>query len=162
MEIRLNGVVEESIVDGIGIRYAIFTQGCNHNCFNCHNKETHDLKGGYIENIHNLMNNIQENPLLDGVTFSGGEPFLQPKPLIEISKFCKEQGLNIWAYSGFLYEELICSPQRNELLQYIDILVDGKFVFNEKSYELQFSGSKNQRIIDVQKSLKHKKVALIY
>lgn len=160
MKIRLNGIVEESIVDGIGIRYVIFTQGCFHNCFECHNKETHSLDGGYIEDIKNILNNIQDNPLLDGVTFSGGEPFLQIEPLIEIALYCKEIGLDIWIYSGYLYEELYGNKEYIKLLKLVDVLVDGKFISSEKFYDLKFQGSKNQRIIDVQKSFSDNSVVL--
>lgn len=160
MKIRLNGIVEESIVDGIGIRYVIFTQGCFHNCFECHNKETHSLDGGYIEDIKNILNNIQDNPLLDGVTFSGGEPFLQIEPLIEIALYCKEIGLDIWIYSGYLYEELYKNKEYIKLLKLADVLVDGKFISSEKFYDLKFYGSKNQRIIDVQKSFYDNSIVL--
>lgn len=160
MKIRLNGVVCESIVDGVGIRYVVFTQGCFHNCLECHNEDTHDINGGYLHDIQKIIDEIKENPLLDGVTFSGGEPFLQAKELFEIAKQCRDIGLNIWIYSGFLYEEILENTDYMELLKICDVLVDGKFVASEKSYELQFSGSKNQRVIDVKKSLENGAVEL--
>lgn len=157
MNIRMSGVVEESIVDGPGIRYTVFVQGCPHRCEGCHNPQTHPFDGGYIDDTDNLFNKIMENPLLDGVTFSGGEPFCQAKPLAELGRKLKHQGMGVMSYTGFTIEQLIsCANEENgymELLSTIDYLVDGKFVLALKSYECHFRGSTNQRIIDVKKTL---------
>ena len=164
MEIRLFGTANDSIVDGPGIRFAIFTQGCYHNCEGCHNPESHDVDGGYLEDCDKLIKQIAENSLLDGVTFSGGEPFLQAKPLTYIAKEVKALGLNTMAYTGYLFEDLLNGANEDngwrEFLDYIDILVDGKFVLAERSIELNFKGSKNQRLIDVKASLDGNKVIL--
>lgn len=157
MDIRLFGTANDSIVDGPGIRFAIFTQGCYHNCEGCHNPESHDVNGGYIEDCDKLIKQIAENSLLDGVTFSGGEPFLQAKPLTYIAKKVKTLGLNTMAYTGYLFEDLLSGANEEngwrEFLENIDILVDGKFILAERSIDLNFKGSKNQRILDVKASL---------
>ena len=164
MNIRLFGLEDDSIVDGPGIRFAIFTQGCTHNCEGCHNPESHDLNGGYFEDSSEIINKIKRNPLLDGVTFSGGEPFLQAKNLAEISLASKEMGLNTMAYTGFLFEDLVKnSTEENGFLEFLntlDYLVDGKFILAERSIDLLYKGSKNQRIIDVKKSLELGEVVL--
>lgn len=158
MEIRLSGVAEESIVDGPGIRYTVFVQGCPHRCEGCHNPQTHSFDGGYIADTDDLFNKIMENPLLDGVTFSGGEPFCQAKPLAELGRRLKKQGIGVMSYTGFTVEQLIRDSNADngylELLNTIDFLVDGRFVIALKSYECHFRGSTNQRIIDVKKTLK--------
>ena len=159
-KIRISGVVNDSIVDGPGLRLTIFTQGCPHHCEGCHNPQTHSYKGGRKISIKKLEKEITSNPLLQGVTFSGGEPFLQAKNLITLAKFIKEQGLELACYTGYLYEVLLGDsvPFSKELLKYIDILIDGKFVISQKSMNLKFKGSSNQRTIDVQKSLQENKV----
>lgn len=160
--LRISGCVNDSIVDGPGLRYTIFTQGCPHHCPGCHNPQTHDFKGGKLVNIKNISKEIKANPLLSGVTFSGGEPFLQAKKLIPLAKEIKAMGLEIACYTGFLFEELFSSKVEGgqELLKYIDVLIDGKFVLNQRSLELMFKGSKNQRTICVPKSLESGKVVL--
>ena len=149
--IRLAGIVEESIVDGDGIRFAIFVQGCTHKCKGCHNTHTHDKNGGEVYNISELCARIKTNPLLAGVTFSGGEPFLQAGALCSIAKFVKSIGQNVWCYSGYTLEELQRLAQKNtdiaELLSLVDTLVDGPFIQEQKDLTLKFRGSKNQRII---------------
>ena len=158
-KLRISGIVNDSIVDGPGLRYTIFTQGCPHNCPGCHNPQTHSYKGGRKISIRKIEKEIKANPLLYGVTFSGGEPFIQAKELLPIAKFVKEQGLELASYTGFVFEELNSGniPFAKELLQYIDVLIDGKFVLSQKSLDLKFKGSKNQRTLDIQKSLKENK-----
>lgn len=158
MKIRMSGVVGESIVDGPGIRYAVFVQGCPHHCEGCHNPSTHDFAGGYDDDTDELLKKILSNPLIDGVTFSGGEPFCQAKPLAELGRQIKQRGLGVMAYTGFTVEELLKNANDEngymELLSVLDILVDGRFVLSLKSYECLFRGSTNQRIIDVPGTLK--------
>lgn len=162
MKIRMSGVVEESIVDGPGIRYTVFVQGCPHHCEGCHNPQTHDFDSGYEDDTDNIYSKIMENPLLDGVTFSGGEPFCQAKPLAELGAKIKAAGLGVMSYSGYTIEQLLKGANEEngwlELLNTIDYLVDGKFVLALKSYECHFRGSTNQRIIDVAKTLKENHV----
>ncbi len=157
MKIRLAGTVNDSIVDGEGIRFVIFVQGCVHNCPGCHNPQTHDFTQGYETDTEELLEKIKANPLLDGVTFSGGEPFCQPAPLCEIAKGVKKLRLNVVCYSGYTFEELIelSNDDRDikNLLYLTDILIDGRFVLEKRNLLLKFRGSDNQRIIDVKRSL---------
>ncbi len=156
-ELRLAGVIRESIVDGPGIRLTVFTQGCPHRCEGCHNPTTHDFNGGYISHPENILKAIDENPLLKGVTFSGGEPFMQPAALAELGREIHKRGLDIITYTGFTFEQLTESfdkfPERKDLLEQTDYLIDGKFELDKRSLNLQFRGSSNQRIIDVKQSL---------
>lgn len=153
MEIRLFGTVNDSIVDGPGLRYSIFTQGCFHNCLGCHNPQSHDINGGYAKNTSEIISEIDDNPLLDGITLSGGEPMLQVEPLKEICKATKKRGLNIVIYSGFTFEQIINDPIKKSLLELCDMLIDGKFKLAKKSLALLYRGSANQRLINVQDSL---------
>lgn len=154
MDIRLFGTSNDSIVDGPGIRYAVFVQGCPHNCPDCHNPGSHDFSGGYLKDIDELADEIKSNPLLDGVTFSGGEPFCSAKELCYLADKLK---MHVVCYTGYLFETLIQNANTEnhwrELLDRIDILVDGPFETKNKSYDLLFKGSSNQRIIDVKKSI---------
>lgn len=147
MLIRIAGVEPESYVDGEGIRYAIFMQGCLRRCKGCHNPETHNLVGGVLTDTAKILEDVKSNPLLDGVTLTGGEPFMQIDAAIELSRAAKNMGLNVWCYTGFKYEDI---PPH--WLAYVDVLVDGEYDENLRDLELQFRGSSNQRIIDVKKS----------
>lgn len=144
MQIRLNSIIKESTVDGIGIRYVIFVQGCEHHCKGCHNPESWLLTKGYLDDTSNILAEISKDKLLDGVTFSGGEPFLQQEPLTELAKEIHKLGLNIWCYTGFLYEDI----KDTELAKNVDAIVDGKFEI-DKLTRTGFKGSTNQRIIEV-------------
>ncbi len=160
MEIRIAGTVEDSIVDGPGLRYVVFTQGCPHHCEGCHNPETHDFSGGKLTDTDKLYEQCVENPLTSGVTFSGGEPFCQAEALYELGSSLKQRGLHLMAYSGWTFEELVKKSENEEyvgkLLSILDILVDGRFELAKRSLMLKYRGSENQRIIDVQKSLAEK------
>ena len=163
MKIRVSGIVEESIVDGPGIRYTIFTQGCNHDCKGCHNPDTHDFAGGSIKECSSIVNEFKENFLLDGITLSGGEPFLQPTECTLLAQEARKIGLNVVTYTGYTFEELYLKAERSkeimELLRNTDILVDGPFIQEQRNILLKFRGSENQRIIDVKKTLnKYKRV----
>lgn len=160
--LRISGVIDDSIVDGPGIRLTIFTQGCPHRCEGCHNPQTHDFDGGETVTLESLLEKVKSNPLLDGVTFSGGEPFCQAKQLYELGLEIKKAGLNVVTYTGYLYEYLTerADPGNYywELLSVTDYLVDGPFILSKRDILLKFKGSSNQRIIDVKKSLAEKKV----
>lgn len=162
MQIRIAGTVSESIVDGPGFRYVIFTQGCPHNCPGCHNPQTHDFNGGRLVDTDELFRECVEDPLNKGVTFSGGEPFCQAESLCELGKRFKERGLSIWCYSGWTFEELLEKSKHEEyvgrLLSELDVLVDGKFIEERKTLSLPFRGSENQRLIDVRKSIEENMV----
>ncbi len=157
MNIRIAGTANDSIVDGPGIRYTIFTQGCPHHCPGCHNPQTHDFTGGKVVNTKDLIDEINKNPLLDGVTFSGGEPFCQTASLCEIAREVKKSGMNIVTYTGYTFEYLVENATHQngykELLLCTDILVDGEFIIAQKTLDAEFKGSRNQRIIDCKKSL---------
>lgn len=160
LNLRIAGVIDESIVDGPGIRFVIFTQGCPHHCPGCHNPQTHDFSGGELVPISQLLSDIQADPLISGVTLSGGEPFCQPEPLVELVRELKLEGKHIMAYSGYTWEQLLAmeDPAVSALLRQCDILVDGPFLQAERDLSLRFRGSRNQRLIDVQKSLREGKV----
>lgn len=163
MKIRLAADLQlDSIVDGEGIRAVIWTQGCSHNCPNCHNPGTHDFKGGTLVDIDYIIKEIDELEGHNGITFSGGDPMFQPKQCAIIAKYIKSKGLNVWAYTGFTYEELLNSNNKDilEFLSYIDVLVDGKFDQSKKSFDVPFRGSSNQRLIDVGKSINNHEVCL--
>lgn len=161
-KIRIAGKVDDSIVDGPGIRYTIFFQGCPHHCPGCHNPETHDFNGGHIEEIEDIINEIKKNPLLLGVTISGGEPFSQKEELLTLVKEIRKTNLNIMVYTGYTFENLINSDSiTKEILSNIDYLVDGPFILKERDLELIFRGSRNQRYIDVKKTLKENKIILV-
>ncbi len=151
MKIRIAGRVVDSIVDGPGMRYALFTQGCPRACPGCHNPQTHDPKGGFETTTEEILKEIDSNPLLDGVTFSGGDPFMQPKPLVELAKELKKRNLNVITYTGYRWEELVDAndPDWNALIQASDVIVDGPFVQSLHDWKLKYTGSSNQRIIDV-------------
>ncbi|MDR2643745.1 MAG: anaerobic ribonucleoside-triphosphate reductase activating protein [Planctomycetaceae bacterium] len=149
IRIRVSGFIEESVVDGPGIRFVVFTQGCQRFCPDCHNPQTHDLQGGTEVTIGEILAKIDSNPLLDGVTFSGGEPFLQAKALAELAECCHARKLSVVVYTGFYYEELLANPDNRdwqELLNQTDILIDGPFERDKKTIEIAFRGSSNQRL----------------
>ena len=160
-QIRVAGLTNDSIVDGKGFRFVIFTQGCLHHCKGCHNPETWAMDQGTLMDISEIEEKIARNGLLDGITFSGGDPFYQPEACYEIAKWGKARGLDIWAYTGFLYEELLEMPQVKDFLDLVDVLVDGPFVLEEKSLLLNFRGSKNQRVIDLNETKKQGKIVLL-
>ncbi len=164
MKIRLAGIVKESIVDGPGIRYALYTQGCYHNCYKCHNPQTHDINGGYLKEIDEIVYDINSNKNLSGITISGGEPFLQIAECFElVNKISIE--LDVIIYTGFTYEILSKASRTNQkleaILNRINYLIDGKFVHNLKDLDLNFIGSSNQRIIDIKKTNSTKGLIII-
>jgi len=152
--LELAGIVSDSIVDGPGIRTAIFAQGCPHHCKGCHNPETWEFGCGTLISVEAVVEIVQSNPLCRGVTFSGGEPFAQAAEFAELAALLKEKGYEVASYSGYTFEQLLEGTEDQKLLLgTIDILIDGPFIQNQKSLELVFRGSKNQRILDVRKSL---------
>lgn len=153
MKIRVAGFENDSIVDGPGFRLAVFTQGCPHGCPGCHNPETHDFAGGQEIDTDRIVDKMKEDPLLDGLTLSGGEPFCQPEPCRELARQAHALGLNVWAYSGYTFEQLLQKPEVRPLLEEVDVLIDGPFILAERTLELRFRGSKNQRLIDVPRAL---------
>lgn len=158
--LRISDIIKESIVDGPGFRLVVFTQGCDRKCPECHNPQTLDRNGGRDIDIKDIFKLIKKNPLLEGVTFSGGEPFYQPEELARLAEMCHNNGLNVITYTGYVYEELIKMHEAVCLLEQTDILVDGPFVNSKKSLDIRFRGSKNQRMIDVKKSIEANKAVL--
>jgi len=159
--IRIAGIVKNSITDGPGFRYTIFTQGCPHNCFGCHNPESHSFTDGEDISREQILKEILEDKLLDGVTFSGGEPFMQARELALLASEIKKQtDLNIICFTGYTWDELMeQSGTRsgwNDLIRELDVVIDGRFEQALKSFDLRFRGSSNQCAVDVKKSLKLK------
>ena len=152
MKFRLAGTAQDSIVDGPGLRLTVFVQGCPHHCPGCHNPETHDFAGGREADTQEMLDALDKNPLLCGVTLSGGEPFCQCAAMAEIASGARARGKNVWAYSGFTYEELCEREDAKALLALCDVLVDGRFELERRSLALKFRGSANQRVIDLKKT----------
>lgn len=165
MKIRLAADLQkDSIVDGDGIRTVIWTQGCPHNCFGCHNPSTHDFNDGALFDVEDIKKKIDDLIYQDGITFSGGDPMCQVDACVEIAKYAKTKGLNIWCYTGYTFEQLLELGKKRksyiDFLENIDVLVDGKFVMELKSLDCKYRGSTNQRLVDVKKSLSTSKVCL--
>ncbi len=151
---RIANTISDSIVDGPGLRFTVFTQGCPHHCPGCHNPDTHGADGGREVSLEELAACLSANPLIDGLTLSGGDPFVQGEDCAALARIAHEKGLNVWTYTGYTYEALLAMAQPGHLalLDETDVLVDGPFVLALKSYATKFRGSANQRLIDVKKS----------
>jgi len=151
--IRIAGIVRESIVDGPGIRFVVFAQGCPHRCKGCHNEATHDFLAGSECETEKIISEIEKARLISGVTFSGGEPFSQPDGFLKLAEKLKEKNIHIIVFTGYTYEELIELQEKQEsirkLLDNIDILIDGRFIWEKRDLTQQFKGSLNQRYIDM-------------
>ena len=157
-KLHLAGVIRESIVDGPGYRFVVFVQGCPHHCKGCQNPQTWSFtEGGYDTTVENIMKAVKENKLITGVTLSGGEPFTQAKALTVLAKELRKEGLDVMAFSGWTFEELRDGADEEngwlDLLRELSLLIDGRFIQEQLTLELRFRGSRNQRIVDVQKSL---------
>lgn len=159
-EIRVAGVERESIVDGPGIRYALFVQGCPHHCPGCHNPETHDFGGGYTDTVENIFRDFCENTILTGMTLSGGEPLCQVKPLLKLARQVREKKKDIVIFTGYTIEQLAerakSEPELRELLLLARLIIDGPFVEEKRDISLVFRGSSNQRLLyaeDIAKAL---------
>ena len=147
----------ETIVDGDGIRFSIYLSGCTHRCRGCHNPESWDINRGRWMSTDEILQKVLADSFAD-VTFSGGDPMYQPEGFTELAHAIKRQSRkNIWCYTGYTFETLLHNPRQAKLLEYIDVLVDGKFKEELRDEDLYFRGSSNQRLIDVQASLKAKK-----
>ncbi len=154
---RIALLLQDSIVDGPGLRFVVFTQGCLHNCKGCHNLSTHDPAGGKEVAVPDIVKKMASNPLTDGLTLSGGEPFLQVADCAVLAQQAHQLGLDVWCYSGYTFEELVADSRFLQLLEHIDILIDGPFEQDLKSLNLKWRGSTNQRVLDIKTSLAAKK-----
>ena len=162
MKLSIIGLSGETFAEGLGFREAIFSAGCNHRCKNCHNPRTWDINNGTftpIQEIYNILG-LECNPLLDGVTFTGGDPMYQAEGFCELAKIIKKNtDKDIWCYTGYLFEDIVnIRDEKYELLKYVDVLVDGRYVDELRDLTLAYRGSSNQRIIDVPESLKQNSV----
>lgn len=166
--IRIADIYEESIVDGEGYRMALFLQGCNHFCKGCHNSQTWDFNGGKEMEISEIIS-IYNKDVMDGITLSGGDPFFQAGQLKELLTYCRDNSISLWAYTGFIFDEFLkyinnekCDNRINndmiDMLNYLDVVVDGPFILEKRTLELLYRGSTNQRLIDVKKSLHNNKI----
>ncbi len=158
---RIAGMVKHSSVDGPGVRFTVFFQGCPHHCPGCHNPETWDPAGGDEIGIDELLEEIKSTRYLDGITLSGGDPLLQPRAVIAAADTAHAKGLNVWCYTGWTFEDIMegkAGDTAIEALNHIDVLVDGPFRIELLSKETIYRGSSNQRLIDVPASLAAGKV----
>lgn len=155
--VRLSGIIYESMVNGNGIRRVLFAQGCKHNCKGCFNPETHPLDGGELVDMNELVEDVISNPMLTGVTFSGGDPFEQAEKFAYMAEKIRNSGKNIWCYTGYTFEYIIRNFKIREgweeLIYNIDVLIDGKFDIQKSDKKIKYRGSTNQRVVDVKNSL---------
>ncbi|WP_202903287.1 anaerobic ribonucleoside-triphosphate reductase activating protein [Gorillibacterium massiliense] len=161
---RVSGIVKDSIVDGPGLRLTVFAQGCPHRCKGCHNPQTHPFEGGGAVEVKQILEELERNPLLDGITLSGGEPFSQAPGFAKLAEAAKARGLHVMTYTGYTYEEIAEGSLKrkdwHKLLSYTDVLVDGRFEWERRSLSLRFRGSTNQRLIDVASTQQQGEVVL--
>ncbi|GAB78534.1 4Fe-4S single cluster domain-containing protein [Austwickia chelonae] len=154
---RIAGRVQDSIVDGPGLRYVVFAQGCDLSCTGCQNPQSQPFEAGTVVSVDTLIAEMQDNPLTGGLTLSGGEPTRQAGPAARLASAAKERGLNVWCYSGYRVEHLLrrarTEPELGELLHLVDVLVDGPFVLARRSLSLPWRGSTNQRLVDLPATL---------
>ena len=165
MKLRLAGIIHESVVDGPGFRSVVFVQGCPHHCPGCHSPQTQSFKGGKIKDVSQIAKEILARPLLDGITFSGGEPFAQAQGLSVLTQgIFKKKKVNLWVYSGYLFNDLKKMAKKDpdiaNLLKMADVLIDGSFILDQRDLSLPFKGSRNQKLIDLKKTLAKKQVIL--
>ena len=153
---RIANTVSGSIVDGPGLRFAVFTQGCCHNCPGCHNPQTHSFTGGHEVTVEELAEKLFSDPLVAGLTLSGGDPMEQAVECAQLAEKARAGGKTVWTYTGYTYEQLLQEgdPARMSLLDATDVLVDGPFIEGLKSYEALYRGSTNQRLIDLNQTRK--------
>lgn len=166
MEIRIQGICKESSVDGQGLRYVVFTQGCRHHCPGCHNPETHNFDGGHLKDVDSIIKELSRNKLVRGLTISGGDPMEQPEAVLELAQKAKQIGKTVWVYTGYTYEELV--EKNNEtifdIIKTIDVLIDGRYIaeLNKGEGIMRYKGSSNQRVIDCKKTVESGSIKIYY
>lgn len=163
--IKLSGIAYESLVNGPGMRRVFFAQGCKHNCKGCFNPDTHDFSGGDERDLDELIRDTLDNPIIRGITFSGGDPWEQAEEFSYMARQFRDKGLNVWCYTGYTFEYIVENMDKRlgwkELLNNIDVLVDGRFEEDKVQDGLRFRGSINQRIIDIKESLKDGRIHIV-
>ena len=151
--ISVLSIVEDTMVDGPGFRTSIYCAGCRHRCEGCHNPQSWDFSGGHAMTTDEVMRVIEADPFAN-VTFSGGDPMYQPEGFAELARAIRERTRKtIWCYTGFTFEQLLSNPRQRALVELVDVLVDGPFVKSLRDETLRFRGSRNQRLVDVRRSL---------
>lgn len=146
-------IVEDTTVDGPGFRTAVYAAGCPNACPGCHNPQSWNIEAGRPTPVEDIFNVIRDDEFAD-VTFSGGDPMFQPQGFARLARMVKQNtDKNIWCYTGYTYEHILQNPKQRELLQWVDVLVDGPYIESKRDPDLMFRGSTNQRIIDVRASL---------
>ncbi|MFV0627101.1 MAG: anaerobic ribonucleoside-triphosphate reductase activating protein [Alphaproteobacteria bacterium] len=160
LKLRIASVVDDSVVDGPGVRYVIFTQGCKHNCPGCHNPQSHSFSTGMFVSFDEFYSDLSRFKYVKAVTFSGGEPLEQPEVIAEFVAKLKEKGYHILIYTGYTFEQILADEKKLKAIEKADLLVDGLFILRLRSLGANFRGSSNQRIVDIQESLKHREVVL--
>ena len=156
---KVAGIIQNSVVNGIGVRDVIFLQGCEHHCPGCHNPKTWNTKGGEEMSVSQIDHLFLHSP--HDITVSGGEPLLQYDEVIWLMEYInKYRNKRFWIYTGFKYEE-IPPYMLEEMSKYVDVLVDGRFIVEQRNPNLKYRGSENQRVIDVVKSIKEDKIVTI-
>lgn len=162
MNIRISGTIDESIVDGTGIRFVLFTQGCPHGCKECHNPDTHNYNGGFITTTEDIITKFENNPLVSGITISGGEPFVQPEAVLDVILRSIKLEKDIWIFTGYTFDELLSKHDDTiiQILKNTDVLVDGRFELDKKDLTLRFRGSQNQRLINAKQSILENTIVL--
>lgn len=161
--LQMYGTANDSIVDGPGLRYSVFVQGCSHRCKGCHNQDSQPCEGGYPLSVEQIVADVESNKLIQGVTLTGGEPFEQCAEVLDLARALSGKGYSLWIYSGYLFEDLMAGRPHEkapELLALCDVLVDGPFVQELNSYDLKWKGSSNQRVIDLKKTMQKGSVVL--
>lgn len=155
--LRLSGVIDQSIVDGPGMRLTVFTQGCPHRCAGCHNPGTHSREGGFDMSVAEVLSRFDANPLLSGITLSGGEPVAQAGALAPLAEAVQRRGKNVWCYTGYTFEKLSAMLPGDRglaaLLRNVDVLVDGRYEESLRNLALSYRGSSNQRVLSMHASL---------
>ena len=157
MTLRVLDIIEETMVDGVGLRTSIYVAGCKHDCPFCHNPQSHSFEGGTEYEVEDLVDIVLADEFAD-LTLSGGDPMFQVEASLELCKKVKERSKkSIWLYTGFTVEQIAKTRYLSRILPYVDVIVDGRYVHELRDESLPFRGSRNQRIIVVGKYLKGEK-----
>lgn len=162
---NISGINFESVVDGEGVRIVVFVSGCLHNCKGCHNPTSHSFEAGrpFTEELQDeIIDYINKTPFISGATISGGDPMYSAKAVADFVRRLRTEvkDISLWIYSGFRYENILQNSEMLDLLKLCDVLVDGEFILEQRDMTLSYKGSRNQRIIDIQKSLTQNEIVL--